>query len=58
MFAAAKRFFKKLMRVEQRRRRPCSISVEKNAAYPETFTSSQDEEVIPHECKLPTSEVS
>jgi transposase-like protein len=48
---AAKRFFRKLMRAEHRRL-PFSISVDKNAAYPEAFTSSQDEKVIPHDCKL------
>jgi transposase-like protein len=39
---AAKRFFKKMMRAEHRRL-PFSISVDKNAAYPEAFTSSQEE---------------
>ena len=36
---AAKRFFKKMMRADHRRL-PFSISVDKNAAYPEAFTSS------------------
>jgi transposase, IS6 family len=49
--SAAKRFFKKMMRAEHRRL-PFSISVDKNAAYPDAFTSSQDERVIPHDCKL------
>ena len=49
--SAAKRCFKKLMRAEHRRL-PFSISVDKNAAYPDAFTSSQDEKVIPHDCKL------
>jgi transposase-like protein len=49
--SAAKRFFKKLMRAGHRRL-PFSISVDKNAAYPGAFTSSQDEKVIPHDCKL------
>jgi len=49
--SAAKRFFKKLMRAEHRRL-PFSISVDKNAAYPDAFTSSQDEKVIPHDCNL------
>ncbi|MBV8860227.1 MAG: DDE-type integrase/transposase/recombinase [Acidobacteria bacterium] len=40
--SAAKRFFKKMMRAEHRRL-PFSISVDKNAAYPDAFTSSQDE---------------
>lgn len=37
---AAKRFFKKMMRVEHRRL-PFTISVDKNAAYPEAFTTGQ-----------------
>jgi transposase-like protein len=49
--SAAKRFFKKMMRAEHRRL-PFSISVDKNAAYPDAFTSSQDEKVIPHDCQL------
>ena len=49
--SAAKRFFKKMMRADHRRL-PFSISVDKNAAYPEAFTSSQDEKVLPHDCKL------
>ena len=48
---AAKRFFKKLMRAEHRRL-PFSISVDKNAAYPEAFTTSQAERIVPHDCKL------
>lgn len=51
MFAAAKRFFKKLMRAEHRRL-PFSIGVDKNAAYPEAFSTSQEERVIPKDCKL------
>src|SRR5437870_6556507 len=49
--AAAKRFVKKMMRADHRRL-PFSISVDKNAAYPEAFTSSQDEKILPHDCKL------
>jgi IS6 family transposase len=49
--SAAKRFFKKMMGAVHRRL-PFSISVDKNAAYPDAFTSSQDEKVIPHDCKL------
>ncbi len=45
------RFFKKMMRAEHRRL-PVSICVDKNAAYPDAFTSSQDEKVIPLDCKL------
>jgi IS6 family transposase len=49
--SAAKRFFKKMMRADHRRL-PFSISVDKNAAYPEAFATSQDEKVLPHDCKL------
>jgi IS6 family transposase len=48
---AAKRFFKKMMRADHRRL-PFTISVDKNAAYPEAFTTSQKEKVLPHDCKL------
>jgi transposase, IS6 family len=50
-FSAAKRFFRKMMRADHRRL-PFTISVDKNAAYPEAFTSSQDEKALPHDCKL------
>jgi IS6 family transposase len=49
--SAAKRFFKKMMRAEHRRL-PFSISVDKNAAYPEAFTSSQEEKILPPDCNL------
>jgi transposase-like protein len=49
--SAAKRFFKRTMRADHRRL-PFTISVDKNAAYPEAFGSSQDEKVLPHDCKL------
>jgi IS6 family transposase len=49
--SAAKRFFKKMMKADHRRL-PFSISVDKNAAYPEAFTSSQKEKVLPHDCRL------
>jgi IS6 family transposase len=49
--SAAKRFFKKLMRVDHRRP-PFSISVDKNAAYPEAFNTSQAEKVVPKDCQL------
>ena len=49
--SAAKRFFKKLMRAEHRRL-PFSISVDKNASYPEAFRASQGERVVPKDCKL------
>jgi IS6 family transposase len=48
---AAKRFFKRMMRADHRRL-SFSISVDKNAAYPDAFTSSQDEKVLPQDCKL------
>src|SRR5215204_4201648 len=49
--SAAKGFFKKMMRVEHRRL-PFSISVDKNAAYPEAFSASQVEKIVPKDCKL------
>ncbi len=49
--AAAKRFFKKMMRADHRRL-PFSINVDKNAAYPEAFTTSQDEKILPLDCTL------
>jgi transposase-like protein len=49
--SAAKRFFKKMTRAEHRRL-PFSISVDKNAAYPEAFGTSQAERIVPRDCKL------
>jgi transposase-like protein len=49
--SAAKRFFRKMMRADHRRL-PYSISVDKNAAYTEAFTSSQDEKILPKDCAL------
>jgi IS6 family transposase len=49
--SAAKRFFKKMMRADHRRL-PFTISVDKNAAYPDAFATSQKEKVLPHDCKL------
>jgi transposase-like protein len=49
--SAAKRFFKKVMRAEHHRL-PFSISVDKNATYPEAFSSSQEERVVPQDCQL------
>jgi IS6 family transposase len=49
--SAAKRFFKKLTRAEHRRL-PFSISVDKNAAYPEAFASSQADKSLPSDCQL------
>jgi transposase-like protein len=40
-----------MMRADYRRL-PFTISVDKNAAYPEAFTTSQKEKVLPHDCKL------
>jgi IS6 family transposase len=49
--SAAKRFFNKMMGADHRRL-PFSISVDKNAAYPEAFTTSQIENVLPKDCRL------
>jgi IS6 family transposase len=49
--SAAKRFFKKIMNAEHRRL-PFSISVDKNAAYPEAFTTARAERIAPKDCKL------
>ncbi len=49
--SAAKRFLKKMMRADHRRL-PFTISVDKNATYPEAFTTSQKEKVLLHDCKL------
>src|SRR2546423_7243573 len=48
---SSKRFFKKMMRSEHRRL-PFSISVDKNAAYPEAFSTSQEDRIVPKDCKL------
>src|SRR5687768_4639586 len=47
----AKRFFKKMMRADHRRL-PFSISVDKHASYTDTFPISQEEKVLPLDCKL------
>jgi transposase-like protein len=49
--SAAKRFFKKVMKADHRRL-PFSISTDKHASYPEAFTASQVEEIIPKDCML------
>jgi transposase, IS6 family len=49
--SAAKRFFKKLMRAEHHRL-PFSISVDKNAAYRDAFSTSQNERIVPEYCQL------
>ena len=48
---AAKRFFKKVMRADHRRL-PFSINVDQNAAYPDAFKQSQQEQVLPQDCQL------
>jgi transposase-like protein len=40
-----------MMRADQSRL-PFSISVNKNAAYPEAFSTSQAERIVPKDCKL------
>jgi transposase-like protein len=49
--SAAKRLFKKMMRADHRRL-PFWINVDKNAAYPDAFSKSQEEHILPDECKL------
>jgi IS6 family transposase len=49
--SAANPFFKKMIRAEHPRL-PFSISVDKNAAYPEAFSTSQEEKIVPKDCKL------
>jgi transposase, IS6 family len=48
---AIKRFFKKMMKADHRRL-PFSISVDKHASYPDAFTISQAEKVLPKDCRL------
>ncbi len=49
--AAAKRFFRKIMRADHRRL-PFSISVDKNAAYPDAFIDLQRGKILPKDCEL------
>jgi transposase-like protein len=49
--SAAKRFFRKLMRADHRRL-PFTIGTDKHASYPEAFTTSVKEKVLPFDCKL------
>jgi IS6 family transposase len=49
--SAAKRFFKKLMRADHRRL-PFTIGTDKHASYPEAFSTSVKEKVLPFDCKL------
>ena len=48
---AVKRFFKKMMRADHRRL-PLSISVDKHASYPDAFAASQEQKVLPLDCRL------
>jgi transposase-like protein len=49
--SAAKRFFKKLMRADNRRL-PFTIGTDKHASYPEAFAVSVKEKVLPPDCNL------
>jgi transposase-like protein len=49
--AAAKRFFKKMMRADHRRL-PFTIGTDKHASYPEVFSTLIKEKVLPRDCKL------
>ncbi len=48
---SVKRFFRKMMKADQRRL-PLSISVDKHASYPDAFAASQQEKVLPQDCRL------
>ena len=49
--SAAKRFFKKMMRADHKRL-PFTIGTDKHASYPEAFSASVKERVLPFDCKL------
>jgi transposase-like protein len=49
--SAAKRFFKKMMRADHRRL-SFRIGTDRHASYPEAFSSSVKEKVLPFDCKL------
>lgn len=49
--SAANRFFKRVMRADHRRL-PFTIGTDKHASYPEAFTLSVKEKVLPFDCKL------
>lgn len=49
--SAAKRFFSKMMRTNHSRL-PFTISIDKNAAYPDALTALQEEKVLSFDCKL------
>ena len=48
---SVKRFFKKMMRSDHRRL-PFSLSMDKHSSYPDAFTTSQKEKVLPKDCQL------
>ena len=48
--SAARRLFKQMMRAEHRRL-PCPVSVKKSAAYPEAFSTSEAEGIVPQDCE-------
>lgn len=49
--SAVKRFFRKLMRADHRRL-PFTVGTDKYASYPEAFSASVREKVLPADCKL------
>jgi transposase-like protein len=49
--SAAKQFFKKVMRADHRRL-PFTIGNGKHASYPEAFSTSVKEKILPSDCKL------
>ena len=51
---AAKRFFRKLMRAEHRRL-PFTTGTDKHDSYPEAFTTSIREQLLPVDCKFVVS---
>jgi transposase-like protein len=48
---AVKRFFKKMMRADHKRL-PFFISVDNHASYPDAFTTSQEDKVLPKDSSL------
>lgn len=49
--SAAKRFFRKIMRADHRRL-PFTTGTDRHASYPEAFSTSVREKVLPPDCKL------
>jgi len=49
--SAAKRFFRKVLRADHRRL-PSTMGTDKRASYPEAFTVSTKEKVLPADCNL------